>query len=410
MPPFLSAFCPIPLCWAGSFTGAYLAQTPTEEGFKLSITAQFWVPSVDTKGFLRVSLPELELTQQQELAFSGSSLTSNELHKVEVKSEFAIDKSTVQLWWPAGGNYGPHKLYDIDLTYTPDGTTCSDAPAAARGEAPQQQQQLPVEEKLPPRDQAVDKPPAMHADASRVRLANPDVLVQEPSSPEEAVAALDFADVDQQEAQQLKASALSEKGAKQHQHQRQQQRQLLAEDSIKHMDAQASAYEATAVTEPVRGVAAAAALKDLLSVISDRLNKDKPAATADSAVSIAATPAARVAAAAAEQPTAPAPAPAGSSSSQQCSSIRKRIGFRTVELVMQPLPQAVQELFGNRRGFDFTVPKQKVLGILARDGAGQWANNKDGEWSHFPGDDIEVGVLTTKGSLICRASTTKQLP
>jgi hypothetical protein len=28
--------------------------------------------------------------------------------------------------------------------------------------------------------------------------------------------------------------------------------------------------------------------------------------------------------------------------------LRKRIGFRTVELVMQPLPQAVQELFGNK--------------------------------------------------------------
>jgi hypothetical protein len=84
---------------------------------------------------------------------------------------------------------------------------------------------------------------------------------------------------------------------------------------------------------------------------------------------------------------------AAASFSHQCSFLKRRIGFRTVELVMQPLPDAVAELFGSKRGFDFEVPPQKIRAILGRDGAGQWANDAEGQWSHFPGDNVNVSGM-----------------
>jgi len=337
--------------------GAYLAQTATEEGFKLVVTAQFWVPAVDTKGFLTVSLPELELTQQQELAFSGGRLNASQLNRVEVKSEFAVDKASVQLWWPAGGNYGPHKLYDVDISFSPDGSKCSKTDAAASKplEAEKPSSAEPVIEQQPRADQT----------NSVVRAAAYDVDMAEPSTPEEAAAALDFADVDQLEAQQLQEKGRRRSTAATST----QQRHLLAENVVQQLGAAFTSAKAqpagsAAPADQSKGAAAAAALSDLLGVIGNKL-KDRVAA--DGAVR---------------------------GVGSQCSSIKKRIGFRTVELVMSPLPQAVQDLFGSKKGFDFAIPPQKVHAILARDGAGQWANNADGEWSHFPGDNIQVRLCS----------------
>lgn len=335
-----------------------MAQTATEEGFKLVVTAQFWVPAVDTKGFLTVSLPELELTQQQELAFSGGRLNTSELNRVEVKSEFAVDKASVQLWWPAGGNYGPHKLYDVDISFAPDGSKCSKTDAAASKplEADKPSSAEPVMEQQPRADQI----------NSVAHAAAYDVDMSEPSTPEEAAAALDFADVDQLEAQQLQEKGRQRAAAATST----QQRHLLAENVVQQLGAAITSTAAqpagsTAPADQSKGAAAAAALSDLLGVIGNKL-KDRVVA-AEAAVK-----------------------EVGS----QCSSIKKRIGFRTIELVMSPLPQAVQELFGSKKGFDFAIPPQKVHAILARDGAGQWANNADGEWSHFPGDNIQVRLCS----------------
>lgn len=198
--------------------GAYLTQTPTEEGFKLVITSQFYVPAVDAKGFLTVSLPELELMQQQELAFSGAALNASLLNKVEVKSELAISGNSVQLWWPAGGNYGPHKLYVVDVSFTPEGHKCSAV-------APEHEQQLeetsldePVvrsidglkkQPEAPSSGVETDKVQSMSAEVEDLQEAE----LQEPISPDEANAALEFADVDRQLASQ-------------------QQRRLLAADAV----------------------------------------------------------------------------------------------------------------------------------------------------------------------------------
>lgn len=365
----LTTLPPAPLLCATA-AGSYLTQTPTDDGFKLVVTSQFYVPAVDTKGFLTVSLPELELTQQQELAFTGSALNAADLNKVEVKSEFAIAAGSVQLWWPAGGNYGPHKLYDVDISYAPDGHICA-APATEQPTAAVEQQQ--------PEDEPIIR---VQKPGSVARLESAfDSEFDEPISPEDAVAVLEFADFDRREAQQQLLQASS----------KQQRRHLLAQDAVKQIlpadaaavaaaaaaaDAapaatleQAALAAADAPAQQNKGqVVAAAAIKGLLGAVASSWMERQAAGSS----------AAKISAAAAVSP--------------QCSSIKKRIGFRTIELVMQPLPQAVQELFGGKRGFDFEIPNQKIHAILGREGGGQWANNEEGVWTNFPGDDVEVSA------------------
>jgi hypothetical protein len=363
------------------------------------VTSQFYVPAVDTKGFLTVSLPELELTQQQELAFTGSALNASELNKVEVKSEFAIAAGSVQLWWPAGGNYGPHKLYDVDISYAPDGHTCA-APAAAAAPAPEQ----PAEADQQQQQQQLDEPiirvqepgSVAHLQSVADSDSNSDsnsAEFDEPISPDEAVAALEFADVDQREAQQLAAS-------------KQQRRHLLAQDAVRQilpvdaaaMAAVAAATDAAPAAATPEQAGAVTASADVPTAAPQQQNKAEVVAAA--AIkgllgAVASRIMERQAAGAAKNPTAAA------ASSPQCSSIRKRIGFRTIELVMQPLPQAVQELFGSKRGFDFEVPDQKIHAILGREGGGQWANNEEGVWTNFPGDDVEVRAVLCCAVLCC---------
>jgi hypothetical protein len=352
--------------------GAYIAQSPIEGGFKLAVTSQFWVPAVDTKGFMTVSLPELELTQRQELAFSGSVLSPNDLNKVEVKSEFTVDAGSVQLWWPAGGNYGPHKLYDVDISFTPDGVECNLA--------------TPIVKVMDP---------GSSADNTQVHLAGADAAIEDLNTPSlEQLAAFEAAeeaaeedelfasDASADDVLAAKAAALEEKGGKQPAANR---RQLLAQQAVHQLDpaaavepgADAADAAIPAAAEPAPSAegtgsrVAAAALKGILGAISNTLRERQ--AAAGSTEGEAATAAAPVV-----------------GYSPQCSALRKHIGFRTIELVMQPLPKAVQELFGGKQGFSFDVPQQKIRGILSRDGAGQWANNAEGVWSHFPGDDVEV--------------------
>lgn len=376
---------PLRRCAQQTAAGSYLAQNPTADGFKLVVTSQFYVPAVDTKGFLTVALPELELTQQQELAFTGSALNASELNKVEVKSEFAIAAGSVQLWWPAGGNYGPHKLYDVDISYAPDGHTCA-APATA-----------PAPEQPAAAEQQPDKPiirVQQPGSVAHLESSVADSEFDEPISPDEAVAALEFADVDQREAQQLLAS-------------KQQRRHLLAQDAVKQIlpaDAAAVAAAAAAADADAAPSAAASVEQQAAPAAADAPasapQQNKGQVVAAAAIkgllgAVASTIMERQAAGSAAAKNAAA------ANSPQCSSIRKRIGFRTIELVMQPLPQAVQELFGSKRGFDFEVPNQKIHAILGREGGGQWANNEDGVWTNFPGDDVEVCVTLCCAVLCC---------
>jgi hypothetical protein len=87
---------------------------------------------------------------------------------------------------------------------------------------------------------------------------------------------------------------------------------------------------------------------------------------------------------------APADATAGSTCAAAASSLTKRIGFRTIELVRDPLPKAIKDLFGNNTGFEYAQQKQYVHSILSRDNAGQWAMDENGQWTHFPGNDTDV--------------------
>lgn len=77
--------------------------------------------------------------------------------------------------------------------------------------------------------------------------------------------------------------------------------------------------------------------------------------------------------------------------SSQCSVVQKRIGFRTVELVRDPLEKAVKDLFGDNRGFNFTEnPKFVNWSILFQQEGWQWALDANGQWRSFPGNRSDV--------------------
>ncbi|KAF8058425.1 hypothetical protein HT031_005549 [Scenedesmus sp. PABB004] len=233
-----------------TLAGAYVAQAPAPGGFNLKVTAQFLVPGSGGEGALTVALPELGLVSEQEVEFGASP--DNEADLFEASAELFAPAGDVTLWWPAGGDYGPHKLYDVTLDFAPAGADCGEGAATAAGQ-----------------------PGAAGAGLS--------------------------VDLD------LGGGSLG-------------------------LDVSVGGGAA----------AAPAALRGAVAARSD------------------------------------------------CSVLRKRTGFRTVELVRQPLPVAVEALFGNNTGFTFAQGPKILDGILTRTGEGQWANDADGRWTHFPGNDSDV--------------------
>lgn len=81
--------------------------------------------------------------------------------------------------------------------------------------------------------------------------------------------------------------------------------------------------------------------------------------------------------------------PACSQAVQSISTFRRRIGFRTVELVRLPISKAVQDLFPpGEKGWD----TQAGFYQQKDNGDGHWAQTKDGIWKHFAKDGDQSKV------------------
>lgn len=58
---------------------------------------------------------ELKLKDVQKVKLSQDS--SKDVTPVKIQSQISVNANEVELWWPSG--YGPHKLYNVTVTYTP---------------------------------------------------------------------------------------------------------------------------------------------------------------------------------------------------------------------------------------------------------------------------------------------------
>lgn len=81
--------------------------------------------------------------------------------------------------------------------------------------------------------------------------------------------------------------------------------------------------------------------------------------------------------------------PACAKAVQTISTFRRRIGFRTVELVRLPISKAVQDLFPpGEKGWDTQAGSYQQKD----NGDGHWAQTKDGVWKHFAKDGDQSKV------------------
>lgn len=271
--------------------GAYLAQAPTADGFQLKITSQFLVPLHGGDGTLTISIPEINLTKGQDVEFTAN--TDNNADIFEVNSVLNIKKEDIQLWWPAGGNYGPHKLYNVTIDFAPSGAACKSSNMQSGGSASSN-----------PGAAAAGSPASAHKPFDvNLDLSNGFNL---------GVNVGDLVDFD------LNLPFLG----------------------------------------PIFG------------------GQQTPPAAANPAN----------------------PSNTAILSISQCSFLQKRIGFRTVELVQEPLPQAIKSLFGNNTGFNFSQNKVMIDGILSKEGW-QWAMNEKGDWTMFQGNDPNVSNSVILGYL-----------
>eukprot|EP00878_Enallax_costatus_P005743 GHUV01006021.1.p1 GENE.GHUV01006021.1~~GHUV01006021.1.p1 ORF type:complete len:795 (+),score=131.60 GHUV01006021.1:561-2945(+) len=284
-----------------TLTGAYLAQEATDNGFKLKITSQFLVPTAGGEGTLTVAIPEIKAVNIQDIEFGCGPENDGDIF--EVSSEIFVAKDQIQLWWPAGGNYGPHKLYNVTFDFAPTGAECSpDTPTSDSTGASKDGKGL-----------APDSNPA--AGNSAAAAASP--------------ASADSSGVD--------------------------------------VDLDLS-----------NGLNLGVNLGDLVD-----FNLNLPIIGSILGGLVPATP---------SNPGnlgIPKPNNPAITSTSQCSSLQKRIGFRTVELVQEPLPQAIKSLFGNNTGFNFSQDTVDIDGILSAEGW-QWAMDDKGDWTMFPGLDPNV--------------------
>lgn len=266
---------------------AHVSQTAGADSFTLRVTAQFMVPPAGGEGALTVSLPELGLSDSQVVEFPAGRDNGADLF--EASLELVVPRANVTLWWPAGGDYGTPKLYNVAVDFSPAGAACGAASTTPRGPA------------------------------SGLQIGTP-------GGADGVSVGIDFRD-----------------GFK--------------------LDVDVGDLFDFAIN-----------LGGLLTAPGD---PNHPALPGNS-------------------PVAPGQAAAESMpgdvrvSASTCSSLHRRTGFRTVELITDPLPKAVSELFGSNPGFNLSLAKREIAGFLARDG--QWALSEDGAWRHFPGVDPQVRV------------------
>eukprot|EP00775_Hariotina_reticulata_P003140 gene3140-3417_t len=315
-----------------TLSGAFVAQTPTDTGFTLKVTSQFWIPPGGGKGVLTLAVPELKAQKKQ----------------------LVTDK--IQLWWPAGGNYGPQKLYKVDISFVPESVAASCAAASASKKAVNAGTKKP----------AVKKP----AGAARQVLGRMDDI--EASTAEEEASLVERASAAPADKDSANKAYIP--------------RKTVPAAKVK-PNSNAKKEPLGAATEPAGK--AKDTKKDALKAATEPTDKSKSAQK--DALGAATEPSEKIKDKVHKQvKKSPADAADGSICAAAASSVSKRVGFRTIELVRDPLPKAIQDLFGNNTGFEYAQQKQYVHSILARDNAGQWALDEAGKWTHFPGNDTDV--------------------
>lgn len=275
--------------------GAYLAQQATDKGFKLKITSQFVVPTAGGEGALTIAIPEIDALHIQDVLFYPG--TENDGDTFEAVSEIFVPKDQIQLWWPAGGNYGPHKLYNITFDFAPLGIKCSSNNATSDSTSTSKDGQVAA-----PNSNAASSPASTGSSGVDV-------------------------DLDLSKGVNLGVNVGD-----------------LVDFSL---------------NLPIFG-----------SIFGD--SNPLPAHPGDLR---------------SDKPNNPA-----RSSTSLCSFLQKRVGFRTVELVQEPLPQAIKNLFRENAGFNFSHTTAKIDGILAAEGW-QWAIDGKGDWTSFPGNDPNVSTM-----------------
>uniref|UniRef100_A0A383VKX2 beta-mannosidase n=1 Tax=Tetradesmus obliquus TaxID=3088 RepID=A0A383VKX2_TETOB len=275
-----------------TLAGAYLAQSHDDEFFTLKVTSQFLTPDSGGYGTLRLALPELNITVEQEVEFLAGRQNSADLF--EAATSIQVPRADVELWWPAGGNYGSHKLYNVTIEFEPLGSWCG---TLAQG---------------------TPRPRRPSTGYSFL-----DQLLGMPGAPG-AASGVDF-----------------------------------------NLDVQ-------------DGLRASLNIGDLFDFniqIGQGAN-GRPGSAGSSNAGADSSSSSGTAGAVA--------------SSAECSYVRKRIGFRTVELVTDPLDKAVQDLFGDKPGFNFSENPKIIDSILFKQEGWQWALSDNGQWKRFEGNNSAV--------------------
>ncbi|KAF6261504.1 glycoside hydrolase superfamily [Scenedesmus sp. NREL 46B-D3] len=273
-----------------TLAGAYLAQTHDDEFFNLKVTSQFLTPESGGYGTLRIALHELNITVEQEVEFLAGRRNSADLF--EAATNIQVPRADVELWWPAGGNYGNHTLYNVTVEFEPLGSWCGSlAPGQPR------------------------------ARKSSTGYSFLDQLLGLPYAG--AATGVDF-----------------------------------------NLDIQ-------------DGLRASLNVGDLFGFnfqLGQGTNGGQVAAGSNNAGADSSSSSSAGALA----------------NSAECSHVKKRIGFRTVELVTDPLDKAVKDLFGDKPGFNFSENPKIIDSILFKQEGWQWALSETGQWKRFEGNDSSV--------------------
>lgn len=103
--------------------GVHLHQSFADNAFTLSVESQLLVPPGGDAGSLVLELPQLGISERQQVSFDGKA------GEVFVKTKLVVPASSVEAWWPVG--LGKQTLYDLNVTYA-SWTSWSDLLAAAK--------------------------------------------------------------------------------------------------------------------------------------------------------------------------------------------------------------------------------------------------------------------------------------
>lgn len=115
--------------------GVHMHQSCSGEAYSLEFEAQLLVPPTGDAGTLWFSIPELDINEDRQYYFDGSSAD------VFVRHSISVPAADVSLWWPVG--MGNQTLYNVSVLFASNKAWNADSwmefPVASSGEAQGQQ-------------------------------------------------------------------------------------------------------------------------------------------------------------------------------------------------------------------------------------------------------------------------------